>query len=200
MLRYCCAFFCRQLAWIISCLSATWLYRLFPLSTAVSSPASCLGLQLDSPPCMHQTLNRWATLIWFRSGAMKRAACMHVRSRSAAASAAMRPVNAVWICSVAAARTERSNDRTARMAFTGVTWDQDGRNLTPWPFEWFQNKMLSVYVLCVQRGSLFNERAVSRLGIDKQVHTLCALGELARGLWIRLNRVLQGTANHRWRQ
>lgn len=26
---------------------------------------------------MHQTLNRWATLIWFRSGAMKRAAYMH---------------------------------------------------------------------------------------------------------------------------
>lgn len=172
---------------------------------------------------MHQTLNRWATLIWFRSGAMKRAAYMHgmfltlfvtfeilfvikalrvgaalsapekeheswilysdveltdvmwenstiiwprvcgllihtVRSRSAAASAAMRAVNAVWICFVAAARTERTNDRTARMAFTGVTWDQDGRNLT------FQNKRLSVYVLCVQRGLLFNERAVSRLG------------------------------------
>jgi hypothetical protein len=52
---------------------------------------------------------------------MKRAACMHVRSRSAAASAAMRAVNAVWISSVAAARTERTNDRTARMAFTGVT-------------------------------------------------------------------------------
>jgi hypothetical protein len=46
---------------------------------------------------------------------------MHVRSRSAAASAAMSPVNAVWISSVAAARTEGRNDRTARMAFTGVT-------------------------------------------------------------------------------
>jgi hypothetical protein len=46
---------------------------------------------------------------------------MRVRSRSAAASAAMRPVNAVWISSVAAARTERTNDRTAHMAFTGVT-------------------------------------------------------------------------------
>lgn len=138
-----------------------------------------------------------STIIWPRVCGL----LIHtVRSRSAAASAAMSPVNAVWISSVAAARTEGTDDRTARMAFTGVTWDQDGRNLTPWPFEWFQNKRLSVYVLCVQRGLLFNERAVSRLGVDKQVHTLCALGKLARGLWIRVNRVLQGTANHRWRQ
>jgi len=29
MLRYCCAFYCRRLAWIIGCLPATWLYRLW---------------------------------------------------------------------------------------------------------------------------------------------------------------------------
>jgi hypothetical protein len=55
---------------------------------------------------------------------MKKAACTRARSRSAAVSAAMRPANAAWTFSAAAAQTSPVHGSTSRhMAtlLTGVT-------------------------------------------------------------------------------